>query len=566
MVSVESVRLKLKYLGKKLSNLFSKPIYIFIISIIINAVLFALFFYLITPVFQTNDDIAMMEFASGRTTGQPSEYLIYINVIIGKLLSFLYLNFPKINWYPIFFYFIHFVSLTVILYCLSLEKRNIYSISIYLLLFSFLELYLLMNLQFTTTAFIAGLGGFILLLTYLNVKGKRFYLAMAGSIVLLTISGFIRRNVFYLIMGMSACVFGLKLLERKSWKIPVILVVVMLLFGLTNLFNDYYYQKEEDWGFYHEYNKYIGKINGYPDFGYSAKNKDIYNSVGWSENDVSMFRSWFFCDLELYSIEKLDYVVSNIKVRRGITDVFKTLRRAFDNLDKKVKWFAGLFLSIAILLLSRKKNKYIFSVIFSSFIISIYLSYLGRLPDWVFSPIIIFTGFTAAFFMCTENMSKRFKIYNNIVTRLMVLIICIVLVTFTFISVSSSSKINEVKQHQLEQVIEKLADENKIYVSWGATGLSDKVIFFSTMQWKDYPHIIQLGWRIHTPYYNKTLEKYSVGNIYKAIVEREDVFVICGGAGVKRFIKFMSEHYNKSVSSSLVYEIEGFPVNVYKFR
>ncbi len=567
MTSTKNDSLKPENTGKKLSNFFSKPIYVFIISIIINSLLFALFFCFVTPRFRTNDDIAMMEFASGRISGQPGEYLIYINIIIGKLLSFLYLSFPEINWYPVLFYFIHFLSMTVIFYCLLLKKKNIYAVPIYLLLFCFLELYMLANLHFTTTAFIAGLAGIILFFKYIDTKGAKFYTAIAGSILLLAVSGLIRKNVFYLVLGLSAGMLALKFIKRKSWKIPAILVIMLLVFGLFNLINDYYYQKDEDWSFYQEYNKYIGKICGYPDFNYSDRNSNVYNSVGWSKNDVSMLRSWFFCDLELYSMEKLDYVVSNIKVDRGAGEVFGILGREFAKLDIKVKWFTGFFLAIALLLSDRKKNKYIFSVIFCSFIMSVYLSYTGRLTDWVFSPIFIFNCVIAAFFICNENADRSFKVLNKTIFRLIVLAICLVLVIFTFISVSKYSKINEVKQQQLEQVIEKLkGEDDRIYVSWGATGLRDKVIFFSTDELKNYPGTIQLGWRVHTPYYNSTLEGYSVDNIYTAIVERDDIFMICREGGVNIFSTFMSEHYDRTVSASLVYEVEDFPVNVYKFK
>ena len=123
---------------KIILNFFLKQINIFILSLIINIVLFALFFCFITPHFQTNDDNMMMEIASGTLTGQPSAYLIYINIIIGKLLVFLYSFLPNINWYPILFYFIHFISMIVIFYSLfSRKKKYIHYICLHINIFSF---------------------------------------------------------------------------------------------------------------------------------------------------------------------------------------------------------------------------------------------------------------------------------------------------------------------------------------------------------------------------------------------------------------------------------------------
>ncbi|MFA5014520.1 MAG: hypothetical protein WC549_03145 [Actinomycetota bacterium] len=421
------------------------------------------------------------------------------------------------------------------------------------------------NLQFTTTAFIAGLAGFILLLTFLDEKGKKFYLAIAGSIILITITGVIRRNVFYLLLGLSAVVFGLKFLERKSWRIPVILIIIVLLFGLLSFLNDNYYNKDEDWSFYLEYNKYMAKVINYPYFDYSD-NRNIYDSVGWSANDATMFRSWFFCHPEVYSLANIKHIASNVKITRGAEETFTTLKESFSIMDLRLKWFTGSFLIIAILLLRKDKNKYIFSVIFSSLIISIYLSYLGRLTNWVFAPIIFFTAATAAFFICDDEISDRIKILRNIILKSTILVVCLALVIVGFIFTSNESKVNMAKQQELEQVIEKLSEENKIYVVQGGANLEDKVISFSIPQKKEYLNMIQLGWMIHTPFYYKALEKYSIDDIYEAIIDRDDIYVICGQGLIEVIRKFVYEHYNRDVSSTMLYELVNFPVNVYKFN
>lgn len=560
---------KIKILNTKLLNFLSKPVNIFIISIVINVILFSLFFYFINPRFETNDDIGMMEIASGLRTGQPSEYLIYINVIVGKLLVLLYSSFPGVNWYPILLYFIHFVSMTAILYCLLLKKRNIYSISIYLLLFVFFELYLLTVLQFTPTAFIAGMGGVILFFTYLETKGVGFYLAITGSIILLIISGLIRINAFYLVIGLSAVIFILKFLEKPSLVIPIFLVIILILVGLCSQFDKNYYQRNEDWGSYLEYNKLRGKIHGYSYFAYNDTTKSVYNDVGWSKNDVDMFKSWFFSDLEVYSKEKLEYVVSNIKVERGIKEIFTTLKDSFTNLYVIAKWFTGYFLIITILVIGRNRNKYFFSVLFTAFLISIYLSYFGWIPHRVFFPIIFFVNMIAAFFICTGNNIPFKKLTSNIIIRITALIICITLAAFIFTLTSNITKINKVRHQEFESAIEKIADEDKIYVYWGDTGLCDKTILFSIPQKKDKLNIIQMGWMTYSPHYYQILEKFSIDNIYEAIVKRDDIFIICPENKLELFYKFMAEHYNKSVTAIVEDRIESYEdyeIGIYKIQ
>src|SRR5262245_9279302 len=58
----------------------------------------------LTPAYQTNDDFAMRTIASGMRTGQPSENLIYISILVGKVLKALYKAFPEIFWYDLMLY------------------------------------------------------------------------------------------------------------------------------------------------------------------------------------------------------------------------------------------------------------------------------------------------------------------------------------------------------------------------------------------------------------------------------------------------------------------------------
>ena len=561
--------MKINFNKTKILNYLSKPYNIFLLSLIINIILFALFFCFISPHFQTNDDSAMMDIASGVRTGQPSEYLIFINVIVGKLLVFLYSTFANINWYPILFYFIHFISTTVILYCFLIKNKNIFSISIYLLIFSFLELYLLTNLQFTTTAFIAGVSSIILFFTFLNIKGKVLYFAIAGSVILIITSGLTRKNVFYLVIGLSTAIFLFKFLEKKSWKIPVFLIISIILFSLCNQFNDNYYNKDPNWAAYREYNSIRGKIHDNPHLTYSNITQKIYNDVGWSSNDVYMFRSWFFSDLELYSKEKLEYVISNVKIEGGIKNISATIKKSFTYLDLKARWFAGFFLILVILVVDKKKNKYILSVFLAASLITIYLSYFVRLPGRVFFPIIFFINIITAFFLCesltTLNTSSH-KILNNIILKITILIICIALSTSVFISTSNSSRINIVKQAEFEEIVKRISDEDKIYVSWGATGLSNKIIFFYNPYYKTRFNKVSLGWNTHSPHYYKILNYYSIENIYEDIVERTDIFVVCMNNEVEMFREFMLEHYNRQVSAIFIDEVKISGRSIFKFQ
>ena len=155
---------KIKDALKKFILFFSKHRFLF--SLLINGILFSLFFLFFTPRFAINDDPAMMSIASGELLGEPNEHLIFINVIIGHFLKFMYTVLPQLNWYILLFYFCHFVAMTVIFYVFLRNSLTLCNLLLYFLLFVFIEVNFLTNLHFTTTAFVLGISGFLLLFSY----------------------------------------------------------------------------------------------------------------------------------------------------------------------------------------------------------------------------------------------------------------------------------------------------------------------------------------------------------------------------------------------------------------
>ena len=129
----------------------------------INLVLFGLFLACATPVYETNDDLTMQLIASGFYTGHPDAHLVFTNILIGWVLRFLYGTWAGCNWYLIFMLAVHYVALTAIAFIVMARRPGWLSIWLYVGFFLMVETHILLNLQFTTTAFLAGTAGVLLL-------------------------------------------------------------------------------------------------------------------------------------------------------------------------------------------------------------------------------------------------------------------------------------------------------------------------------------------------------------------------------------------------------------------
>ena len=164
-----------------------------VLSTIINICILAFFFLFVTPQFESNDDPAMMAIASGTRLGEPSEFIIFINVFLGLGLKTLYSLVPELNWYVIMLYSFQLLAMIVLLYSLLKYNKVINSVVCYILFVLFFQVYFMNNLQFTSTAFLLGISGILLLLQFDEQDNRHhcWYTVIAG-ITLLVLAGLVR--------------------------------------------------------------------------------------------------------------------------------------------------------------------------------------------------------------------------------------------------------------------------------------------------------------------------------------------------------------------------------------
>lgn len=136
---------------------------LFLCSLVIVIILFAAF----VPIFLTGDDVGMMMAVSGTGLGgiTPHEHLITINIVVGFLLKRLYTASPYFSWYGLFSFATLFLSTVTLLYSILRRKFSITRIFFFFLFFVTVELYFLVNTQFTVASYLAGAAGVCLFLS-----------------------------------------------------------------------------------------------------------------------------------------------------------------------------------------------------------------------------------------------------------------------------------------------------------------------------------------------------------------------------------------------------------------
>ncbi|NCC71158.1 haloacid dehalogenase-like hydrolase, partial [bacterium] len=243
---------------------------------------FVLSLFVISPAFDTIDDCLMLQIVSGQYGHYPSEFMLYSSVFYGKVLVALYKLVPAFNWYYFIFIISHLVSWLVILNSiLKINLKNkVFGISLFFVVFLTFGLYFLGNLQFTTTSFLLGFSGFLLII---NSKNKKLIFT---GILMVFLASLIRfYSVLLLCWLLMPYMFyrwvlndGFKNILHYKYQIGLILLLSVAVFFIRDSGRNQYL-KDEHANLLGEFIIERGKLIDNPNFIYSEENKAVFLDI-----------------------------------------------------------------------------------------------------------------------------------------------------------------------------------------------------------------------------------------------------------------------------------------------
>src|SRR5271157_2785299 len=208
---------------------------------------FVLYLFVFRPGYQVDDDITMIQLASGYLGGTPVPFMVFSNVILGFILNLLYRMPTILNWEILIFFGIHFLSVWCLVYIVfSLPLKSVYkSFGILVILLS--DSLFLLNVTFTTTATFAAISGFVSILAA-TYKGSRFSRRMLIFGGLLVLAGsLIRVESFLLVLLMifPSWLFIYRFFDLKKLIISSLTAIIVV--ASFYLFNTMYVKSFPQW-------------------------------------------------------------------------------------------------------------------------------------------------------------------------------------------------------------------------------------------------------------------------------------------------------------------------------
>jgi hypothetical protein len=529
--------------------------------------LFASILLLFRPYFQWNDDYYAVLILKGiGLNWAPSELNILENPLLGLALKNLFLQFPTIEWFSCFFVLAHFLSTWALLAAFNLGAHRFFKTFLFILGSVVLEVRFVVNMQYTAVAATTAIGAF-LLLAALWKKDESKYLQPAFCLIcaLVLISVLIRPYSLGLIV-LAAIPAGIYLAWKAKmtscrWRLLGLIAVTALLSFAVIAFRHYDYSQHPEWKDYDAITDQYVQLSQFRNPVYDENTKPVFDSIGWSANDLKLFRYNYFMDTDTYSVEKLQKLNSffpHFGFNKSTQDTFGTM---FANPG----FLAGFLFFLAMLPFIPLENFWFIAADAAwTILIFCFCQWYLKMPERIFLPCLYWLNCLTLLFAVPkkqgspENPTKpsralkwgtAFQILCFLFTAYLLLLHYVKVHYWTTQEVKLKSSLAYLNPQ-----------DDQVFVTWGDAFPYTKIGAFDNDEFLRHFHTIAIDWFQRSPITIAMMDHYGLKNLLKDMVNNPKVFLICHPDELNLYQVYMKEKYNRNVIFYNVFNSDQFMV------
>lgn len=510
-----------------------------------------------------------MKMISAGSYGSPDFHLVFLSSLLGYPLQFLYTLIPGFAWYEILQYTLILLSLSVITYVL-LNKNSgfIYDLVVFVLMI-ISGYFLYVSLQFTKTASVLALAGYLLLADSLEKNNTKEQIV---SLLFINLSYLFRKNQFLLTSLVCTVLFFpmlyrfVKNRNEKTEQKRILhflicaAVSVFLFFSVQNIGRRNY---PGEWGDYRAFNSIRAALLDREAIAYDS-DPDFYESLGLNETDVTMlYELWDFDDSDVFNLglykkilERQGEVSKNVIVLVKAF-IYDTIRFFFNN--KEALGFTFLLLSVMILFLFQKIERVelltallgigmtVFCIVFTYFYRK--STYLERTHLSLMLAGIVMS-------MYRLNMKEEKLNIHAMIATLLILTVFFSFYHFDDFRINSSYRTRD--QLKLSAIREIRKDPDHLYIRTTDENLDYVAALFADNIVYKGGNILSLGgWTVQMPLRENLKERYGIQNPFRDIVNNEKAYLIINDEEtLNTIMEYIHYHYDPSAKTEKVKTIE----------
>ena len=548
--------------------------------LIINILVFMITNCLFDIKYEQVDDFIIYNLYSG-LDGTYNVHGVYIHPVICFLLGIFYRIIPVINWHTIFLLSMQLLCFTTIGTILLKRNSSKLSYVLYILFISILYPSLLELIQYTSVSALLILTAFFVIMDKVEQQKQRKAIT-AFSAILFTIGLMTRMQSLLIIIPFFALYMVYEIIQvirKKSEKTKLfmllkqygILAIITVIIYISNLL---IYQTNDVYKNFMEFNDMRAYLH---DISYTnyATNQEIFDEIGWSENDHYLFYTFNFGDENVYNKENLqkiiDYKKSNGTYYAFDFDLEETIHQLEEEMKNTNPYITILFFVAFVIALytNRKKTGWVISIFLVTILVHMLFIVLNRsmlrvvIPEYILGTamMLYFVQYTKE---TKEKIDDRLKAISVIS---MVIIIAFSGGVYKYnyeLEDYSNYKnvINYTNAHKENVYLYTVPSLQFRYLVYPVYTMPPKGAFSNLR--------VMGGWDMYTENYYDFKERYDLEGTFLDLL-KENVYLIDGDVTwsgnyyhnyIDHIVQFIKEHYQKEVTYT---KVETFD-NIYVYK
>ena len=306
-----------------------------LLAVIVNVMLFALFYLFATPLLNSGDDAYFMYTLSGGYGEAPTSLLHYDygwHYWFGSIVKQCFILQPGFNWYSFILNLFHFSGCASILFVLRRRMPLFKALLFFVIFFILIETRMLLSLSYTGAAWVMGVGGALLMIEGFRsskVQGSKvqWLLGPGGFLVkgmiLIILAGMLRYQMMEMVILLSLPL-GYMLLSRKAFfkLAALMLVAVVVVVGLFKIHEAHYRKHITGWDQQEKFRQAL----------FVAYNKsikpEVQQTVFYDSLERNLFNAGFLYDSTRFTPERVATITKQI-----------TRNRYFDLKEDRIKLY-----------------------------------------------------------------------------------------------------------------------------------------------------------------------------------------------------------------------------------
>ncbi len=519
------------------------------------AAFYAIELLLIGPVDGINDDWGMYSILSGAYTGAPDAHVMFFLYPLSWLLSKLYSLCSFIPWYGLFQHGVQIGSLfTVYRRTLRIRKKHDpekflipVACTTFLLLFFIINLNVLSEAQYTTTAGLAAAAALFCFITARTGQSKSgFFRDNIPTFLLSWIAFSMRQNIFYLCLPMAGMLWLAKwILSRRNrhedtaFKLLGFALILGLGMGILWGINAAAYASPE-WSDFRKINHYRERVGDFYTWPEYEECKDDLNALGIDEESYLYRRSgapYIGHDMTVSDWEDMHRIARKYYLAR--TSLKDRLKRTviglvnvffYEDGMQPANLLAGLLLLLTpVYILFERNGQALFvylMYLFGRTVSWCYVLYEGRFPKRIVQPLITADFLILFAILLAFNLLRPANFRKSIVLPAIVIALSVFSLHVTRVNVQENYRVHQETWEGLKDYC--FSHPDNFYIWTYNSGTLEHFCEMSfAMDQGVYQNFLYTNWGVVcNPNTQKKLSDQGIGSFGQDLVDSNHVYFI----------------------------------------